>query len=234
MMGKLKIIGLLLLIIVVLLIIVKIYGPPVKLSERKNVSEFVEKYLINKYGNHKFKVTKVKYDFKMTTLFDYSNCIGYDVRFKSDLVKDSYVVVTGLKKNQYEITSDGFIMDYYFPDLDGYNQYSKRKSITPFNKIEKNLLEKIKNEFDSSIETLKCNNARLSIPSNLGRIPTLDELKNDVSYYEVLDFKYTLSSTIKNIEDYKNRLSVYLNTNYSGNWSIYYNANRSITCIKEV
>ena len=97
-----------------------------------------------------------------------------------------------------------------------------------------NLLEKIKNEFDSSIETLKCNNARLNIPSNLGGIPTLDELKSDVSYYEVLDFKYTQSSSIENIEDYKNRLSVYLNTNYGGNWSIYYNANRSITCIKEV
>ena len=62
----------------------------------------------------------------------------------------------------------------------------------------------------------------------------MEELKNDINYYEVLDFTYTVSSAIENTEDYKDKLSVFLNANYGGNWSIYHNNNGSITCIKAI
>ena len=66
-------------VMLITLIILKLLSPPrVKSSEKKNVSIFVENYLTEKYGKHNFKVTRVEYDFRMTSLFVYSDCYGYD------------------------------------------------------------------------------------------------------------------------------------------------------------
>lgn len=233
-MKKFKLFYVILIVVIIILFLgwLLFFPPRVKFGERRSVSNYVEKYLTKKYGEHKFKVTKVDYDFQMSTLFDYSEPVGYDVRFKSNVLKNSYIHISGLKPDDFLITSDSFIADYYFSNLDVYDQYEVMKSITPVKEIEMNLLDKIRLEFDSNIETLKCNGSKLNLPNDFGRIPILDEIKNDSTYYEVLDFTFTLTGDIADEDDYKDKLVKYLNNTFGGDWSVYFNPNGSITCIK--
>ena len=222
-------------IIIGVLIIVSFLLPPrMKSNEKKSVRAYVEGYLTEKYGNHNFKVTKIDYDYHMQTLFDYSHRTGYDVHFKSNIVKDSYVNISGVYPNDYKVSSDSFINDYYFGKIDLYERYKLLESIKPVEKIQTHLLNKLKQDFEPSCQIVKYCNVKQNIPNNLGRIPTIEELKNNISYYEILNFDYTLTDKIENEEEYKNKLSEFLKQNLGGEWNIYlYPKTGSVSCLKK-
>lgn len=233
-MEKLKKAGIILLVVVIVFIVGKckiiLLGPSVKMSEKKNVSIYVEDYLTKKYGKHNFKVTKIEYEFKMATIFDYSNRVGYNVQCKSDKVKYFFVYIYGFNPDEYTIRSDSFLENYYFPTLDAYEQFEKRESIIPEKKIESNFISKFKEGFEPNCDELIYSLEK--VDRNLGRIPTIEELKNDINVYEVSDFAYTLTDSIENKEEYKNKLRKYLKQNFGGDWTICFNSDVSISCFK--
>ena len=221
-------------IIGVIIILSFLLPTRMKSNEKKNVTAYVERYLTEKYGNHNFKVTKIDYNYHMQTLFDYSHRTGYDVYFKSDTVKDSYVNISGVYPNEYNVDSEAFTYDYYFDEMDYYERSKLIKSITPDDKIQNYLLKKIKQDFEPSCQTIEECNISLNIPNNLGRIPTLEELKNNINYYEILRFDYTLTDKIDNEEEYESKLGEFLKKNLGGNWKIYISYKReAVSCYKE-
>lgn len=234
-MKKIKILGIILLVIIIgwLIIWKFLSAPSVKSSEKKNVTIFVENYLNDKYGKHNFKVIKVEYQFHMERIFDYSNPDGYIVRFKCDIVNNSSVFISGINQNEYKITGDSLLGDYYFPNLHGYERYNEMESLTSVENIQTNLFNKFKQDFEPSCQTLKCYEAKLDINKNLGIIPTMEDLKTDMRYYDVRYFTYTLTDRIEDKEDYNNKLINYLKQNFGGDWSVHFNSDVSITCIKQ-
>ena len=210
-MKKFKILGKILLVIIVFLtigglVICKLFLPPrVKSSERKNVTSFVENYLTEKYGEHKFKVTDISYEYDMTTLFDYSNPTGYWVDFTSDIVPDSWITINGLNPDNYKVDNDYFIEDYYFPGQDGYNIQPIMNNMKPKNELEENLLNELRNEFDSNVYEVECNHIALDIPEDYGKIPTLEELKTN-SNYQILSYSKTnIKPMIQPNNEYKQK-----------------------------
>ena len=61
------------------------YKARISIKEKLEIKEYVQNYLTNKYGEHKYKFTDIEYD--MSTLFDYSHSIRYNENFKSDIVR---------------------------------------------------------------------------------------------------------------------------------------------------
>ena len=217
----------------------KYVSPPrVKGEEKKNVTAFVENYLTEKYGEHRFKVVQIDYKFPPSTSFfndiNYSNPIGYTIYVKSDVVKYSSVHILGIFPNEYKISSDSFIWDYYLGNIDFYKRYQLEESIKPVDKMQTYLLNKIKQEFESTCQIVTCCNLEENLPNNIGRIPTIEELKNNLSFYEVLSFNYTLTNKIKNEEEYENNLIKYLNRTFGGDWSVHlYSEEGNVSCNKE-
>lgn len=85
-----KVLKILLIIIIILLVVGYVgyrilRGPIVNIKDKIEIKKYVESYLTNKYGEHKYKVTRIEYEYDMDTLFDYSNPTGYWVDFKSDI-----------------------------------------------------------------------------------------------------------------------------------------------------
>ena len=229
--NKIKV--MLLIILVIFIIIFKITIPPfVKFSERRNVIDFAEKYLTKKYGEHNFKVTSVKYEFDMDYMkfFDYSKPVGYSVKYKNDILNDSYLTISGLNSSEYKVTYDDFLQNYYFPDSYGYERYDMLESIKPYEKINKELLSSIREKFDLSISSIENINILLNISDDFGRIPKLEELKNNSDFYKILSFTiYYFDSELK-YESYEEKLKKYLNETYGDNWKIHFNSNGSISC----
>ena len=91
-------------------------GPSVKKEYKIIIEKYAEEYLTKKYGKHNFKVTRIDYDFHMDYVFDYSNPIGYWVDFKSDIVPKCWLVIKGLKPEDFKVDNDYFIAEYYFTD----------------------------------------------------------------------------------------------------------------------
>ena len=168
----------------------------------------------------------------MTTLFDYSNCIGYYAYFKSDNVKDSFVHILGTYPDEYKIDGDSLIEDYYFPNLEGYEKYKEMESLIPVEKIQERFLIDFRQDFDASCLTLKCYYPKMDLPDDLGKIPTLDELKNDIQYYKVTDFTFSLENQIIDKNEYKNKLIEYLKQKSNKDWNVYFNSNGSISCLQ--
>ena len=223
-MKKLKILGSILLVLIIGgLAICKLYLPPrVKSSERKNVTFFVENYLTEKYGEHKYKVTSISYEYNMTTLFDYSNPTGYWVDFTSDIVPDSWITINGLNPDDYKVDNDYFIEDYYFPEQYGYDTYKTMDNMKPKEEIEKNLLNELQNEIESNIYEVECYNISLNIPEDYGKIPTLEELKTNINLYIVSNFGYKVSNTIEDTNEHSERLKAYITNKYNMNSKIYF------------
>ena len=227
-MKKLKILGSILLVVIVVLIIgglviCKLFLPPrVKSSERKNVTFFVENYLTEKYGEHNYKVTGISYEYNMTTLFDYSNPTGYWVDFTSDIVPDSWITINGLNPDGYKVDNDYFIEDYYFHEQDGYNTYKTMDNIKPKKELETILLKELRDEFEPDAYEVECENISLNIPEDYGKIPTLEELKNNTNLYEVTSFDYKVLNTIKDTNEYRERLKSYIANKYNSNSNIYF------------
>ena len=141
--------------------------------------------MTRKYGEHKFTVTSIRYEYDMTTLFDYSNPTGYWVDFKSDIVLNSWITINGLTPDVYKVDSDYFIESYYFPDKDDYDTYKTMNSMKPKKEFEKILLNELQDEFESYAYEVECDTILLDIPEDYGRIPTLEELKTNTNLYKV-------------------------------------------------
>ena len=125
----------LLIVIILLLFKTSFFGPSVGFSDKKHLTGVVEKYLIKKYGDHKYKITDIRYDYKMNSFFDYSNPVGYFVDCNSDIVNHFYVYVEGVLPDKITVDHDSLIDEYLYPDLDGYDRKQKEKSIAPVDKI---------------------------------------------------------------------------------------------------
>ncbi len=189
-------------------------GYNVSFSERASVKEFALEYLNDRYGNQNFKITNYRYEYEMETLFDYSNPIGYWVFFKSDQVKDAWIMVYGLNKEEYYVYSDYFLETYYFPNEDGHVVYDAKKVIMPRKKIEEMFLNDIKNEFDPNIEKVECEYINLVVPEGYGKIPTMDDLKTDINLYLPLSFTYRVKGVIDYREGYEQRLKMFVQRKY--------------------
>ena len=200
-------------------------GPSVGLIEKKNVSNIVEKYLTEKYGDNHFKVIDVSYDFEMSTLFDYSKKEGYLVTYKCDEL-ESAVSVKGIYPN-ISVISDWFLQKYYYTDK-GKNSlatseiFEEMKGRAPKEKIKSAILNKIKSEFDANIQEINVfdYDVYLKIPNDFGRIPTTDEIENDLNLYEVSTVRYTTILEVDKEEEYETKLKVYLKNNFGGEWNI--------------
>ena len=228
-MKKLKILGSILLVLIVVviiggLIICKLFLPPrVKSSERKNVTFFVENYLTEKYGEHKYKVTGVSYEYDdMTTLFDYSNPTGYWVDFTSDIVPNSWITINGLNPDDYKVDGDYFIEDYYFPEQDGYNTYKTMDNMKTKKELETILLKELQEEFEPDAYEVECETILLIIPEDYGKMPTLEDLKTNTNLYKVTHFDYKVSNTIEDTNEYSKKLKGYIKNKYNSNSDIYF------------
>lgn len=218
-------------IIIIILIILSIVGyveyiifcgPSVNRKEKIEVKKYVENYLTNKYGEHKYKVTGIRYEYDMTTLFDYSNPTGYWVDFKSDIVSDSWITINGLNPDDYKVDSDYFIEDYYFPEKDGYNVYKIMDNMKPRKELETILLNELRDEFEPDAYKVECDTISLNIPEDYGKIPTLDELKTNTNLYKVTHFEYKVLTTIEDTNEYKERLKEYITNKYNSNSDIFF------------
>lgn len=203
-------------------------GPSVGWNEKRNVSNFVENYLTNKYGDIHFKITGVVYDFKMETLFDYSKKEGYLVTYKCDEL-ESAVSVKGIYPNISGI-SDWFLEKYYYTDRDKnslatFEIFQEMNDRAPKDKIKSAILNKIKSEFDANIQEVDFSdyNVYFEIPDDFGRIPTIDEIKNDLNLYWASKITYTTTIENDKEEEYEAYLKAYLNNNFGEDWKIYIN-----------
>lgn len=219
----LKVVGIILIILaIVVLVIYKVLsGPSVNGKEKREIKKYVENYLTKKYGDYNFKVTDIDYEYDMTTLFDYSNPIGYRVDFESDIVSESWVTINGLYEDEYEVDSDYLIQDYYFPDKDGYDTHIAMDSMTPKKELGAFILKDLQKEFEPDAYEVECENVLLNIPEDYGKMPTLEELENDTSLYKVISFDYKFSKVIEDKEGYKERLKVYIKNKYNCDSNIF-------------
>lgn len=181
-------------------------GPSVKKEYKIIIEKYAEEYLTKKYGKHNFKVTRIDYDFHMDYVFDYSNPIGYWVDFKSDIVPKCWLVIKGLKQEDFIVDKDYYIEEYYFSDRDGYDIYEIMNNMKPKEELEKILLNELQQEFSKDIYEVNCNTILLEIPEDFGRIPTLDELKTNTNLYKVTSFDYKESNALTDTEEYKRKL----------------------------
>lgn len=200
-----------------------LYGPSVNIIKKIEIKGYVERYLSNKYGDHKFRVTGIEYTYNMSKIFDYSNPTGYMVDFKSDIVPDSFVTIDGLRLKDYRVRSDFFIENYYFPNQVGYEIYETMESIEPKKEIESILLSELQKEFEPDAYELECSTVFLDIPEDYGRIPSLEEIKTNTNLYKVRNFDYMVSNAIKDTNKYNERLKEYITNKYNSNSNIYFN-----------
>lgn len=199
-------------------------GPSVKIKEKIEIKKYVESYLTKKYGKHKYKVTGIRYEYDMTTLFDYSNPTGYWVDFKSDIIPYSWITINGLNPNDYKVDNDYFIQSYYFPDQDRYNIHKTMDNMKPKKELETILLKELRDEFEPDAYEVECNTILLSIPEDYGKIPTLEELKTNTNLYKVIQFSYKVLNTIEDTNEYNERLKTYIANKYNSNSNIYFNS----------
>ncbi len=236
-MKKNKKIMIIILLIIIILVVVGyvvyriLRGPSVNIKEKIEIKNYVESYLTKKYGEHKYKVTGIRYEYDMDTLFDYSNPTGYWVYFKSDIAPDSWITINGLNPNDYKVDSDHFIESYYFPDQDGYNTYKTMDSIEPKEELEAILLDELKTEFEPHVYEVKCDTILLNIPEDYGRIPTLEELKTNTNLYKVTEFDYKVSNTIEDTNEYNERLKTYIINKYNSNSNIHFNLENTLVSV---
>lgn len=218
-------------IIVIILIILSLIGyggyrilkgPAVSIKEKIKVKEFAENYLTNKYGEHKYKITSIRYEYNMTTLFDYSSPIGYWVDFKSDIVTDSWITINGLNSKNYKVDSDYFLESYYFPEQDGYDIYEAMNNIEPKKELETIILNELRAEFEPDAYQLECETILLNIPDNYGKIPTLEDLKINTNLYKVTHFDYKILNAINDTNEYEKNLKSYIKNKYNSNSNIYF------------
>lgn len=204
-------------------------GPIVSRKDKTEIKKYVENYLTMKYGDHKYKVTNIRYEYDMTTLFDYSNPTGYWVHFKSDIVPESWIVINGLTPNDYNVYNDYFIEDYYFSGQDNVSKIME--DMKPKKDLEIDLLDELRDEFESDAYEVKCETILLDIPEDYGKIPTLEELKTNTSLYKVTHFEYKVSNAITDTDEYTERLKLYIKNKYNSNSNIYFHLENTFVSV---
>lgn len=217
-----KILSIIIFIIIIFFYIIFriLRGPNVGITEKRNVSNIVEKYLTEKYGDHNFKVYGVDYDYHSSYIFDYSNKVGYLVKYKSDVLK-SAVSVQGIYPNISSV-SDWLLEDYYFKDELGLAGFEEMKKLAPKGEIVEVILNKIRNEYDINIQNIKIGYAHFKTPDDFGRIPTIDEIENNIKLYWVSGISYTTTIELDKKEEYEIKLKEYLSKSFGGEWDVYF------------
>lgn len=206
-------------------------GPRVKKEDKIEITKYVENYLTKKYGEHKFKVTSIRYEYHSSTFqeaFAHSNPVGYWVDFKSDVAKDSWVVIDGLKSDDYKVKSDYFIESYYFPNQNVYDISNIMDNMEPKKEFEAELLNELQNEFEPNVYEVKCEYIELNIPEDYGKIPTLEELKTNTNLYTTRSFDYKVLNTIEDENEYEKKLKVYITSKYKCDSDIFFNQKNTL------
>ena len=206
-------------------------GPSVSFKDKAAVKEYSKNYLISKYGDHNYKITGVRYEYDMETIFDYSHPVGYWVDFKSDIVSDSWLTINGLIPDEYEVNSDYLIQDYYFPDMDGYDVGNILDNMEPMKEIESIFMGELKNNFEPDIYEIECDYIHLDIPDDFGKIPTLDELKTNIDFYKISGFDYKVSESIEDVGKYEERLKTYIKNKYNIGLDVYFHLDNTLVSV---
>ena len=206
-------------------------GPSVSLKDKREIKLYVEDYLTKKYGYHDFIVNKIDYLYEGNSLFDYSDPKGYWVYFKSDIVSESWLTIRGLINNNFKVDTDYLIKDYYYPDKDGYEIYNTLDKMKPIDALNKSFTDELKNEFGIDGISVRINSSTLKIPDNYGRVPTLDEIKTDVSLYQILEFECSISDETINRNEFVTKLKTYLTNKYNCECEVSYNQDQSISVL---
>ena len=85
-------------------------GPIVNLTERKYLSNAINQCIIKKYGENKYKIIRVDYEYDMRHIFDHSTKTGYLVQIKNG--KDYvFIDVEGVYPNITNIHSTELNID---------------------------------------------------------------------------------------------------------------------------
>ena len=231
-----KVLKIIIIVLIILLLVAYggyriLSGPSVSIKEKIEIKKYVENYLTKKYGEHNYKVTGIRYEYDMTTLFDYSNPTGYWVDFKSDIAPDSWITINGLNPDDYKVDSDYFIKSYYFPELDGYNTYKAMDNMKPKKEIETILLNELRDEFEPDAYDVECETILLNISEDYGKIPTLEELKTNTNLYKVTQFDYKVLNTIEDTNEYSERLKAYIANKHNSNSNIYFHLENTIVSV---
>lgn len=234
---SLRTIGVIVLVIILLVAIIiggvflYLKGPSVMGKEKKAVKAATVEYLTKKFGDHNFKVTRIEYDYHMETLFDHSNPIGYLVNITWDNGKKSSVAIDGLYPNELKFNSSLFLEDVYYPNDDIVEQSRNYYNTKPNENLDKVLSEKLKKELDPNCTYAKINNYMLEFPDDMGRIPSLEEVKNDLKYFTINNITFSLSKVTMNADIYKEIVNEYLKKTFGGEWNVYISSDgKTINC----
>ena len=138
--------------IVVFNILIVIVIPPITSKTTKNsVTDTVEDYLTEKYGDHNFKIREIENDYSYNGIVQKYHT-GYELRVSSNLTKEDFTIYTyGTDASETEIASDDFMGTYLNQTT---NEY---------------LVKKYHLEFDAWVKPGQ-------IPKDCGHIPSFDEL----------------------------------------------------------
>lgn len=204
------------------------YGPIVSFKERRTVKNLVENYLTQTYGDHKFKVTGVSYEYDMETILDYSNPVGYMVNFKSNVVKSSIVTIDGLEPEKMKIRSDLFLENYFWPDNSGNEIYKLKEKNRPKEEIDKMFIEDIENLLGEDIKNFNSGYIKLNLPSNYGKIPTFEELKTNPKLYVIPSFRFNIENKVENKKEYEDKLIDFMKNKYNLEVNITFEENGTI------
>lgn len=208
-------------------------GPKVNKDEKKEVMAYTEAYLTKKYGNHYFKAFRVEYDYDMERLFDYSNPTGYSVYYKCDGLKDfSSATIKGFDLNNAEI-SEHFLVDYLYSDLDSYEKFKEFYETKPNVDVEKKLLNELEKALDVDIKTLEINRFYIELPDDYGKLPTMEEIKNDLELFKANTIYFTLDQVPSSPDGFQKTLNDYLIKTFGGEWTIVGAATDRITCERD-
>ena len=142
---------------------------------------------------------------------------------------ESAVSVKGIYPNIKDI-SDWFLEEYFYTDKDKnsmatFEMFEEMNSRKPIDKIKSVIFNKIKSEFDSNIQEVGISdyNVYLKIPDDFGRIPTIDEIENNLDLYWESSVSYTTKLEAEEEKEYEKNLKEYLNDYFGGEWKIYLN-----------
>lgn len=158
-------------------------------NTEENREKMIKEYLKNKYGEENFKIANSYATYHSPTTFWGSKTLeGYVYEIESDLIK--YYNFTITLSPKMEIKRDAFLPVYYSQQKKyGYASYAYYGK---FSELENYLMTTIKDEYSTTVSRSEIqkiweyNNNKTDeiIPSNYGKIPTIQELIELVVQYK--------------------------------------------------
>lgn len=184
----------LILLIIILFIICTI--PDIKplideRTRRKEFSNYIMTYLNDRYGNGNYKIEKI-YNWNDCGLacLDMGRPNAYEFTIQSDNLDNNFTVKINIETK--EIKEDTFLYDYYKKD------YSVEVENEIYNEMNNLIPEN--SGYKVSLEVLINKDSR----TNYGKIPTIDEIKEDVKQNADITFKnFIINRDFINEEDFK-------------------------------